>query len=214
MRRVESLSLRILSIESQNGLGLEIFLHALKAVFPAVAGTLVSAKRCGGVPVGIVEMDLTRLDLPGDRPHRLHIRALHVSAEAVNSVVGDLDRLVHGVVRNDRQHRTEDLLLRYPHVATDVREDRRPRKEADLKVVRAPWPADDELGAFLQSNTDHTLDALALRPVGDRTMGRAFRKRIAHYQFGSSSRCQDLDLLHLLAGHKHARRCATGLAEI
>ena len=66
------------------------------------------------------------------------------------------------MVGNDRQHRAEDLLLRNSHVATDVREDRRPRIEADLKVVGPPWPADDKLGAFLQADADHGLDALEL----------------------------------------------------
>src|SRR5215207_9115693 len=112
------------SVKSENGLCLEIFLHALEAVFPAVPGTLVSAKRCVRVPVGTIKMDLTGPDLPSNRPHRLHIHALHMSAEAVNSVVGDLDRVVDRIVRNDRQHRPEDLLLRNPQVATNVGEDR------------------------------------------------------------------------------------------
>lgn len=49
-------------------------------------------------------MDLTRPDLSGYGPHRFHLRALHVGAEAVDSVVGDLDRLLHCVVGNDGQH--------------------------------------------------------------------------------------------------------------
>ena len=96
----------------------------------------------------------------------------------------------------------------------DVREDRRPRKEADLKVVGPPRPAADKLRALLETDADHRLDALELRPVGDRTMGRAFRKRIADHDFGSSRRGQNFDLRQLRAGHNHARRRAAGLADI
>src|SRR3954447_21050091 len=201
-------------IKAERVFGLEIFSHAFAAVFPAVPGTLVSAKRCVRIPVGIVEMDLTGLDLPSHFPRGVHISALHMRAEAVDRVVGDLDRLVNRIVWNDRQHRAEDLLLSYPHVATDVREDRRPRIEAELKIAGPPRPANDKLGAFLQADVDHGLDTLELRPVGHRTMGRVFRKRIADYYFGSSRRSENLDLCHLRAGHKHARRRAAGLAEI
>ena len=41
-----------------------------------------------------------------------------------------------------------------------------------------------------------------------------FRERIADHQFRSGRRGQNLDLRHLRAGHKHARRRAAGLAEI
>jgi hypothetical protein len=71
------------------------------------------------------------------------------------------------------------------------------RIEANLKVVGPPRPADDKLGAFLQTDTDHGLHALELRPVSDWTMGRAFLKGIADHQFRSGGRRQDLDLLHL-----------------
>src|SRR5579862_4866511 len=171
------------SVESENSLCLEIFLHALETVFPTVAGTLVPAKRCVRVPVGIVEMDLTRPDLPGHGPYRFHVGALNMRAEAVDRVVGNLDRVLHRIVGNDRQHRAENLLLRNLHVATDGRENSWPRIEADFQVIGPSWPADDELGTFLQSGADHRLDALELGPVGDRTMGRTFRKRIADHQF-------------------------------
>src|SRR3954447_14762897 len=70
-------------------------------------------------------------------------------------------------------------------------------KRPTLKVVGPPRPANDKLGAFLQADADHGLDTLELRRVGDRTMGRAFRKRIADHQFRSGRRRQDLDLCHL-----------------
>lgn len=55
-----------MSVEPEHGLCLEIVLYAIAPVFPAVAGPLVSAERSIGVPLGVVDMHLTRLDRPNN----------------------------------------------------------------------------------------------------------------------------------------------------
>jgi hypothetical protein len=44
--------------ETEDGLGLEIFLEALDAIFTTIAGPLVAAERRLRVPGGMIEMDL------------------------------------------------------------------------------------------------------------------------------------------------------------
>ena len=43
-------------------------------------------------------MHLPGADLRGDVADLFHVRALHMSAEAVHRVIGDLHGLVHGIV--------------------------------------------------------------------------------------------------------------------
>src|SRR5687768_13651255 len=84
---------------------------------------LVAAKRRQHVEAAAVDVNL-----PGTQLLRHCQRALlgarpHAAGQAILRVVRDRDRLFFRVVRNDRQHRPEDLLLRHRHLVVDIRED-------------------------------------------------------------------------------------------
>src|SRR4051812_36650262 len=94
----------------------------LRAVLAADPGALEAAERRAhveGVPVDAVGAGA---DLFGDLVAVIDVRRPHRSGEAVVAVVGDLDRLLLGVVGDHRQDRAEDLLLRDRHLGLHVGE--------------------------------------------------------------------------------------------
>ena len=70
------------------------------------------------------------------------------------------------VVRDHREHRAEDLLLRDAHAVVDVGEHRRLHVPALLEPGRTAVAADDDLGAFFLTDGDVLLDPLLLT-LGD-----------------------------------------------
>src|SRR5579871_4969100 len=79
-------------------LGLEVLLETELAQLPPVPGLLVAAEGGEGVEAAPVDVHLAGPDAPGDALGPLGIGGPHRAGQPVNRVVGDLDRLVLGVV--------------------------------------------------------------------------------------------------------------------
>src|SRR5687767_15873436 len=93
---------------AKGGFDLEILQHALKTILTPVPGLLEAAKRRVRIPRWVVEMDLTGADLRRDVLDDVHVLALHMRPEAIDGVIGDGDRLLHCLVRDDAKNRAED----------------------------------------------------------------------------------------------------------
>ena len=87
--------------------------------------------------------------------------ARNTAGKPIFAIVGDADGLLVVLVAYDRHDRSEDLLLRDPHLVVDVVEKRGPVVVALAHAGRA-LPARDELGALLLPEADVLLDGIAL----------------------------------------------------
>jgi len=93
-------------------LGLEELLEPRLAHLPADAGLLEPAEgHVGTEPGAAVDADGAGPDPARDREGTVAVAAEHRARQAVDRVVGDPHRVVVAVVRDDHQHRPEDLLL-------------------------------------------------------------------------------------------------------
>src|SRR4051794_9917128 len=90
-------------------------------VLDATPGALAGAVAEGVV----VDPDHSRFDPAGDPLALLAVPGPNRGAEAELGVVGEFDRLLLAVDRDDRQDRTEDLLAHDPHLVADAGEDGR-----------------------------------------------------------------------------------------
>src|ERR1700687_199223 len=103
------------------------------------------------------------------RPDRIceATRARQVSAENSRvqtelGIVGDPDRLLLGVIRDDTQHGTENLFLSDRHVVLHVDEHRRLHEASRLETVRVTLATGEHLRTFLDALADIRLHALVL----------------------------------------------------
>src|SRR5687767_5359206 len=87
-------------LKAENGLGFQVLLETFDAVFTAVPRALVAAERRMRIPGRIVDVHLPGADACRDGASSAKVLALHMRAQAVDRVVGDLHRLVHAVVGN------------------------------------------------------------------------------------------------------------------
>ena len=121
--------------------------------------------------------DITRLDIAG---------------EPVHGVVGQLDDLVLGLVGQDRQDGTEDLLAGDGHLRRHVGEHRRLHVVATLEALGATGAACDEGRSLPHARFDQPLDLVELG--------------LAHHgpdHRVSGLRRTDLDRLRRLPRHRH-----------
>src|SRR4051794_11353701 len=92
-------------------LRLQELLEPVCAELATVTRLLVAAERREWVERGAVDLDLPRPQPPRDSLRTLRRARPHAARESVDRVVGDPHSLVLVVVRDDREHRPEDLLL-------------------------------------------------------------------------------------------------------
>src|SRR4051794_34765850 len=130
------------------GLDLEELFEAEAAELASVTGLLVPTKRSHRVEAAAVDLDLTGAHPLRERERLLLIACPHRTGEAVVRVVRDAQRVVLVVVRDDRQDRTEDLLLRDGHVRRHVGEDRGPHVVPVVETFRGLRTAGHHAGAF------------------------------------------------------------------
>src|ERR1700681_3774787 len=112
------------------------------------------------------------------------MRAREVSAEngrvqTVLGIVGDPDRLLLGVIRDDTQHGTENLFLSDRHVVLHVDEHRRLHEASRLETVRVTLATGEHLRTFLDALADTRLHALVLLLGHHRSYSRLGISRIA-----------------------------------
>src|SRR3954447_9051633 len=145
------------------GLDLGVLLEALDAVLTTDTAGLVAAE--GGVgPVGdpAVDADGAGAEPTTDRERPLLVAGGDVAAETVLVVVGEADRFVVAVERDDDEHGAEDLLARDGHVVGHVGEQRRLHEPALVELLGATTTGDDAraLGLALLDVAEHALALL------------------------------------------------------
>src|SRR5262245_6607104 len=98
----------------------------LGASFPAVAAHLVTAEADARIEYAVaIYPDRACLDALRDPVRSRYVPGPDAAREAVRRIVREPQRILHVVERNDRDHRTEDLLARDRHVIAHVRENGR-----------------------------------------------------------------------------------------
>src|SRR5262249_16633117 len=120
----------------QHALLLREVLDTLWAVLAADAGVLVAAEWAPGVEGVPVDSVCAGADLLRDLDAARHIGGPYAAGQPIHRVVGDRDRIVLGVIRDDAQHRPEDLLLRDRHLVVDVSEHCGLYEEAAVQAFR------------------------------------------------------------------------------
>src|SRR6185437_15848224 len=100
-------------------LGLDELLEAVLAALAPDARLLVAAEGRARVEVPAVDVDLARAHLAGYPLGPGRVGAPHRAGQSVRGAVGDLDGLFLGVVGDDGEDGTEDLLLGDGHVRRD-----------------------------------------------------------------------------------------------
>src|SRR5476651_2769899 len=123
------------------------------------------------------------MDVAGAEARRHAARVIEIAGrdiarQAVRCVVGDGDRLFLCLVRQDREHRPEDLLARDRHVVLHAGEHRRLHVEADAEPLRPSDAAGDELSALVDPLLNQALDLVELRFADDRSQLDAFAEKM------------------------------------
>src|SRR5262245_32119552 len=199
---------------AEHGLQLEELLEAGLSPLAAVARLLVAAEAGGEVRTGAIDVDVAGADLPGDLAGALGVAGRDVSREAVQRVVGDLDRLRVALVGQDGEDRPEDLLARDRHVVADVAEHGRLDEVAALEAGRTSRTAGRQLRALVDAGLDQALDLVELRLADHRPEHRAVAERVAYaHRLGGGARDLQRRVV-LLLRHQHAGRGVAGLAAV
>src|SRR5438445_4373091 len=196
------------SVESQ------VRLEAVAAALAAEAGLLVAAERRRRVePVVRVGPDDPRAQALGHPENPRALLRPDAGAEPVRRVVRLLERFLGRAERQDREHRTEDLLLRDPVALCDVREDGRDEPVALLRQAAGRLV---DLRALLLAGRNELLDLLELLLGVDRADVGVLVQRISDSQRGEPA----LELLdhrlvdRLLYEQARARTAHVALIEV
>src|SRR3954452_22039480 len=99
-----------------DALQLAVSMQAEDPAVAADAGHLEPAERRLVVALHRVDADVAAAQLPGHPVAADRVRGPDVVVEPEGRAVGQRDRLVLVVERLHHNHRTEELLLRYPHL--------------------------------------------------------------------------------------------------
>src|SRR6185295_17735382 len=122
---------------AQYGLYLEIFFKSKNPELTPIAGLLVATKGQAAVERRAVEIDAPGANTVRDSASAVGIPRLHKTRQSERCVVGDLDRLVLGVIADDRQHGTEDFLTCDLHLRGHIAKDGRANI---VSTVEFGWP--------------------------------------------------------------------------
>src|SRR6266545_119704 len=197
-----------------NALDLEEFLEAEAAALTAMARLLDAAEGRQRIEGCSVDLHLAGAHPPSDCLSPFRIGRPDATVEPVDRAVRDLSGLVLGVVRNDREHRSEDLLLGDRHVRLDVGEDSGLHEVARLQPLRRLGATGDQLGALLLALLDEPADPLLLGLGDERAQARPVLERIARRRLPGGGGRDLLGLRELLPRDQHPGVRAAGLAGV
>src|SRR3984957_17919405 len=153
------------AVADQHVLRLLVVVEHHLVVLAPDAGLLVATERrvCRGGMEAVCP-DATGLDRAAEAVAAVRVPAPYASAEAVERIDGDRERLFVGLERRHRNHRAEDLLLEDAHLVV-APEHRRLHVIAAciLALEHVALAADQDLRAFLPADVDigkHLLELL------------------------------------------------------
>ena len=140
----------------------------------------------------------------GNAARLVEIGTRHIARQAVGRVVGNANRVLDVVVRDDSEHGPEYFLAGDGHVIRDIAEDRWFRIVAGVEPVRAPGAAGDQGGPFVDARLDELLHLVPLGRGDERSHLDAFVARIADLEVVCHFRSDGCRLVHPLPWHQHA----------
>src|SRR5688572_10102691 len=155
---------RVSADVDEDVLGLRVEVERAHPELPADAGHLVAAERRLGVDRAVrVHADDAGLQRLRGTQRLADVATPDRAAQAVRRRVGEPQRLLLRIERDDRHHRPEDLLLGDPHVVRHAIEDRREeiRAISQGRIVGFR-PADHDRGPLAEPDLDVVLHPVAL----------------------------------------------------
>ena len=156
-------------------LGFGVQLDGRHAELPPDAGHLVATERRLRVDAAVrVDRQDARLNPLRGSKRLADVAAPDRAGEAVRRGIGQPDRLLLGIERDDRHDRPEDLLAGDPHVVVDAVEHRRHQVGTGREgcVIRG-LAADDEGRALAEADLDVVPNAVTLLEADERAdLGR------------------------------------------
>ena len=165
---------------------------------------LVTAERRREVVLCAIQTNLACAQSPGHSPRALHILRDHKAGQTILRVVGNTNRVLFIIVRNDHQHRSEDLLLRDGHVVAHIGKHRGARVVANGQVIRLAQAATYQSSAFVHSLGYISLHAIKLLLAYQRPHLHSLLERVTHY----GGLCRGLGQTHhfvmQMLWHQHA----------
>src|SRR4051812_33863940 len=142
---------------TEYGLYLEIFFKSKNPELTPIARLLVAAKGQAAVERRAVEIDAPGANTVGDSASAVGIPRLHKTRQSERRVVGDLDRLVLGVVAHDRQHRAKNLLSRNLHLRRHIAKDGRANIVSAVQFGWPPHSASHQRRSFVNAGLNQIL---------------------------------------------------------
>src|SRR5258706_10910967 len=187
-------------------LWLEILLESVLPQLATVPRLFHTAERRVRIERRAVDVELRGANAPRDAQGACDVARPHGSAESVDRVVRDANRMLFVVVRKDGAHRSEDLLLGDLHVAAHVGKKCRPYVVTRLEADGRLCPTGQETRAFVDPRLDVRAHALALARGDERAEARLSFARIADRVRAAQLVEREADrLLLACARHQHAR---------
>ncbi len=126
-------------------------------------------------------MHITCAQLRGHIACVVDIARLHITRQAINRVIGNLDSFFFGFVFQDRQNRSKHFFAGDGHIVRDIGENRWLDVVASVKAIRLARSAGDKLCAFIDSFFDKTLDFFELHFRNNWPDCGAVGQRIANF---------------------------------
>src|SRR5712692_333426 len=192
----------------------EILIESVLAQFSPVTGLLVASKGSERIKSSAVDIYLPRAQSSSYALGSLDIARPHTSRKPVNSVIGDSHRIVFVFVRNDRQHRAENLFASDGHFITHVREDRRPHEVTLLQSFGSFGAAGNERRTFFLALLDVAADSIALNFRYQRTKLCFAFARVADREALGCFFSDSHGFVVTFTRHKHTCESRTSLARV
>src|SRR3954454_23683703 len=163
-----------------DALQLAVSMQAEDTAVAPDAGHLEPAERRLVVALHGVDADVAAAELPRHPITAHRVRGPDVVVEPERRAVGEGNSLVLVVERLHDDDRTEELLLRDPHLVLHSGEQRRGDVVAGLGL--GPSPPDDELRAVLPTGVEQRFNPVTLHLRDNRSDDRVVRERVTHLE--------------------------------
>src|SRR5882672_8738899 len=168
---------------------------------------------CGS---SVMPLITTRPDRICDATRRARWRSVPEDrgVETIFRVVGDPDRLVLGVIRDDTQHGAENLFLGDRHPVRHVDEHRGLHEVTRVETVRMTLATREHLRTFLDALADIRLHALVLLLRHHRSDGRLGISRIPDGKRAHGVAYAPFYVVEPTVGHEETRSRRAGLSAV
>src|SRR5208283_718062 len=199
---------------AKDGFQLKEFLESGLAPLAAVTRLFVASKTAPEIHSCAIDVYIARTNSFCHPARALKVSRRHIAWKAIRRVVGNSDRVIFVLIRNDAKNRPEYLLACNGHVVADVAEYSGLHEITLCETIRTPGPSRDQRGTLVDAGVDQALHLLELGLASQRAHSRTFGERVADFSgFGCLPRRRGRRA-HARLWHKHASRRVTGLTRV